>query len=629
MQTRSAKTISLWLLITMVILLIVSISRIMTPAPSGEIYTYQRLIHDIRAGVVDGLTIQNDADVSNIGQVTVNLANNVTHNVYIPDMNIFMTIVHENMDSNRITFVDTTPPSRPGWFMQILPFLLISAVFMIILFVVMGQAQGGGGGRAMNFGKSRARMTLQDTRKVTFEQVAGLDEEKEEMAEIVDFLKNPQKYQDIGARIPRGILLVGPPGTGKTYLARAVAGEADVPFYSISGSDFVEMFVGVGASRVRDLFEQAKRNPASIVIIDEIDAVGRKRGAGLGGGHDEREQTLNQLLVEMDGFGINEGVIVLAATNRPDILDPALLRPGRFDRRITVNPPDVKGREMVLRVHSEGKILADDVNLKTVAQTTSGMTPADLENLMNEAALLAARDNKTAIDMESIKKAFIKVGIGTEKKSRVITEKDRKVTAYHEAGHAVVNEVLPDLDPSYMVSIIPTGRAGGYTMSLPGEEKTMVTKGYFMQMITSLLGGRAAEKTVLNDITTGASNDIERATAIARNMVVKFGMSDVLGPVQFGDDNQEVFLGNQFSHVKNYSEHISEQIDTEIKRIVEEGYQLALRIMEEHKEVLTKIVHLLMEKERITGDEIRAQFPEGVLIPKERDAALLTDGAIL
>ena len=629
MQTRSAKTISLWLLITMVILLIVSISRIMTPAPSGEIYTYQRLIHDIRAGVVDGLTIQNDADVSNIGQVTVNLANNVTHNVYIPDMNIFMTIVHENMDSNRITFVDTTPPSRPGWFMQILPFLLISAVFMIILFVVMGQAQGGGGGRAMNFGKSRARMTLQDTRKVTFEQVAGLDEEKEEMAEIVDFLKNPQKYQDIGARIPRGILLVGPPGTGKTYLARAVAGEADVPFYSISGSDFVEMFVGVGASRVRDLFEQAKRNPASIVIIDEIDAVGRKRGAGLGGGHDEREQTLNQLLVEMDGFGINEGVIVLAATNRPDILDPALLRPGRFDRRITVNPPDVKGREMVLRVHSEGKILADDVNLKTVAQTTSGMTPADLENLMNEAALLAARDNKTAIDMESIKKAFIKVGIGTEKKSRVITEKDRKVTAYHEAGHAVVNEVLPDLDPSYMVSIIPTGRAGGYTMSLPGEEKTMVTKGYFMQMITSLLGGRAAEKTVLDDITTGASNDIERATAIARNMVVKFGMSDVLGPVQFGDDNQEVFLGNQFSHVKNYSEHISEQIDTEIKRIVEEGYQLALRIMEEHKEVLTKIVHLLMEKERITGDEIRAQFPEGVLIPKERDAALLTDGAIL
>jgi cell division protease FtsH len=447
--------------------------------------------------------------------------------------------------------------------------------------------------------------------------VAGLDEEKAELAEIVDFLKSPKKYTDIGARIPKGVLLVGPPGTGKTYLARAVAGEADVPFYSISGSDFVEMFVGVGASRVRDLFEQAKRNPASIVIIDEIDAVGRRRGAGLGGGHDEREQTLNQLLVEMDGFGVNEGVIVLAATNRPDILDPALLRPGRFDRRIVVNKPDVNGREAVLKVHADGKKLAADVSLRTVAQTTAGFTPADLENLLNEAALLAARENKRAIDIEAIKKAFIKVGIGTEKKSRVITEKERRITAYHEAGHAICHEVLSDIDSTYMVSVIPTGMAGGYTMPLPGDDKSYITKQYMEQEIIALLGGRAAEALVLKDITTGASNDIERATGIARNMVVKYGMSDELGPIQFGNDNEEVFIGRDLAHTRNYGEQVATLIDNEIKRVVETGYAEALVIMEKHIDILHKIADLLIERERVSGEEIRSLFPKGVLLEKE------------
>jgi cell division protease FtsH len=487
------------------------------------------------------------------------------------------------------------------------------------------EAKGGGGrGGPMNLGRSRVKVQLQEKRRVTFGQVAGLDEEKEELTEIVDFLKTPQKYHDLGARIPRGVLLVGPPGTGKTYLARAVAGEADVPFYSISGSDFVEMFVGVGASRVRDLFEQAKRNPASIVIIDEIDAVGRRRGAGLGGGHDEREQTLNQLLVEMDGFALNEGVIVLAATNRPDILDPALLRPGRFDRRITVNPPDVAGREGVLKVHCEGKTLAPDVSLKTVAQTTVGFTPADLENLMNESALLAARANKTEIDMEAIRKAFIKVGIGTEKKSRVITEKERRMVAYHEAGHAICHEVLPDIDATYMVSIIPTGRAGGYVMPLPGEDRNMgLSKKFMEQQIVSLLGGRAAEAIVIKDVTTGASSDIERATSIARNMVVKFGMSDTLGPIQFGNDNEEVFLGRDFAHTRNYGDQVADQIDMEIKRIVEDGYNKAIQIIETHIDILHKLVVLLLEKERVSGDDVRAMFPSGVLTPKEHQRGFL------
>ena len=631
MQQKHAKSFSLWLLVFMIILFGVAVIRLASPPDSAqEPYTYAMLLQDITANRVQGIVITPSNDVPNVGTVNVTLPGNVSRTVHIPNIPTFMEHIHGAMYTFPIMIMDAAPPPRPGWFMQILPFLLISAVFMVIIFFVMQQAQGGGGGRgAMNFGKSRARVALQDKRKVTFNQVAGLDEEKEELAEIVDFLKSPQKYNDIGARIPRGVLLVGPPGTGKTYLARAVAGEANVPFYSISGSDFVEMFVGVGASRVRDLFEQAKRNPASIVIIDEIDAVGRRRGAGLGGGHDEREQTLNQLLVEMDGFGINEGVIVLAATNRPDILDPALLRPGRFDRRITVNPPDIKGREAVLNVHSEGKQLDEDVSLKIVAQTTAGSTPADLENLMNESALLAARDNKSKIDMEAIRKAFIKVGIGTEKKSRVITEKERRITAYHEAGHAICHEVLPDLDATYMISVIPTGRAWGYVMPLPGEDRAYMGRRFMEQHIVGLLGGRAAEAIVLKDITTGAANDIERATTTARNMVVKFGMSDTLGPIQFGSDNEEVFLGRDFAHTRNYGEQIADQIDMEIKRIVEDAYHEAIRLIETNIDVLHKIVELLMEKERVSGEEVRRLFPEGTLIPKDHQRGLLeTDGGL-
>lgn len=624
MQQRHAKSLSLWLLIIMIILFTTLIMRIASPTGQQEPYPFSQMMQDLANNQVRSVVVTPSHDIPNVGTAQVVLhADGEARTVQIPSIDGFMQHL-ESIDIYTRPTVSVQAPSRPSWFMNMLPMLLMAALLIGVFFFITSQAQGGGGGRgAMNFGRTRARMTLQDTRKVTFAQVAGLEEEKAEMAEIVDFLKAPEKYREIGARIPRGILLVGPPGTGKTYLARAVAGEANVPFYSISGSDFVEMFVGVGASRVRDLFEQAKRNPASIVIIDEIDAVGRKRGAGLGGGHDEREQTLNQLLVEMDGFGVNEGVIVLAATNRPDILDPALLRPGRFDRRITVNPPDVKGREAVLAVHTEGKKMGTDVSLKTVAQTTPGFTPADLENLMNESALLAARDNKMAIDMESIRRAFIKVGIGTEKKSRVITEKERRITAYHEAGHAICHEVLPDLDATYMISIIPTGRAGGYVMPCPGEDRTTMGKKYMKQHIISLLGGRAAEALVLKDITTGASNDIERATGMARNMVVKFGMSETLGPIQFGSENEEVFLGRDFAHTRNYGEQIADQIDMEIKRIVEDAYNEALRILEQHMDVMHKIVELLIVKERVTGDEVRALFPYGTLTPKEHQKGML------
>ena len=625
MQQKNARSYTLLMLMFLIIFLLFAIPRLITPPVQLEQYTYANLMQDLAAGRIRNIVLTPSNDVQNVGIAEVERVGRVgTYTVHIPDRTGFMEQV-------RITYppvqMETNPPQRPGWFVQILPILMISIVLMVIIFFVMQQAGGGGGGRgAMNFGKSRVRVSLQDTRKVNFKQVAGLDEEKEELAEIVDFLKSPQKYQDIGARIPRGVLLVGPPGTGKTYLARAVAGEANVPFYSISGSDFVEMFVGVGASRVRDLFEQAKRNPASIVIIDEIDAVGRRRGAGLGGGHDEREQTLNQLLVEMDGFGVNEGVIVLAATNRPDILDPALLRPGRFDRRITVNPPDVAGREAVLAVHSEGKQIGDDVSLKTVAQTTVGFTPADLENLLNEAALLAARDDKKAIDMEALRQAFIKVGIGTEKKSRVITEKERLMVAYHEAGHAICHEVLPDIDSTYMVSVIPTGRAGGYVMPLPGEDRTMgMSKKFMEQQIVALLGGRAAEAIVIKDVTTGASSDIERATTIARNMVVKFGMSDTLGPIQFGNDNDEVFLGRDYAHTRNYGEQVADQIDMEIKRIVEDAYNKALNIIETHINVLHSLVDMLVEKERVSGEQVRAMFPPGTLVQKERNMGLLEE----
>jgi cell division protease FtsH len=591
-----------------------------------EAYTYANLLQDLEGGRISTITITPDNDPAVSGRAEVTLRHNgITHFVNIPNLGVFQARIDEAIATQPGLRVNTNQPNRPGFFMQILPTLIIFGVFIVVFILIMNHMQNNaGGGKAMNFGKTRARMSMLSTQRVTFDQVAGLEEEKEELAEIVDFLKNPQKYHDIGARIPRGVLLVGPPGTGKTYLARAVAGEANVPFFSISGSDFVEMFVGVGASRVRDLFLQAKSASPSLIMIDEIDAVGRKRGSGLGGGHDEREQTLNQLLVEMDGFGVREGVIVLAATNRPDILDPALLRPGRFDRKVTVNSPDVKGREAVLEVHVNGKKLAPDVSLRTVAQTTAGFTPADLENLVNEAALLAARDNKLAIDMESIRKAFIKVGIGTEKKSRVISEKDRRMTAYHEAGHAICYEVLPELDSTYMISVIPTGHAGGYVMPLPGEDRTTMSKTFMQQHIVAMLGGRAAEALVLKDITTGASNDIERATSMARSMVMKFGMSDVLGPIQFGNNNEEVFLGRDIANTRNYGEQVASLIDTEIKRIVENGYNEAVRILEMYMDVMHKIVELLMQKERVSGDEVRALFPYGSLNMKGRlDTGLL------
>ena len=497
--------------------------------------------------------------------------------------------------------------------MEMIPTLIIMIILIVAWVLIMKKMGGGGlGGKEMSFGKAKIKNTNDEKRKTTFDDVAGADEEKEELAEVVEFLKAPEKYNKLGARIPKGVLLVGPPGTGKTLLARAVAGEAGVPFFSISGSDFVEMFVGVGASRVRDLFDQAKKNSPCIIFIDEIDAVGRQRGAGLGGGHDEREQTLNQLLVEMDGFGINESVIIIAATNRADILDPALLRPGRFDRQVYVGRPDVKGREAILRVHAKGKPMASEVDLKVVAQTTAGFTGADLANLLNEAALLTARDGKKKIDMEEIQKALIKIGVGTEKKTRVISEKEKYITAYHEGGHAILFEVLSELDPVHSISIIPTGMAGGYTMPLPGEDRMYMTKMMMEQEIISLLGGRAAEELVIKDITTGASNDIERATSMARDMVTKYGMSELLGPIQFGGDNDEVFIGRDWGHARNYGEGVAATIDQEVNRIVTDAYREAKRLLQENMEMLHATAKLLVEKEKVTGDEFRSLFDQKV-----------------
>jgi len=621
---RRSSNFALFLIIMAIILMLTMLFRLGSPPPPGYIYTYAHLVRDLAENRVARVVITPDFNVPGVGRAEVTLMDSATlRTVEIPSTEVFMHYIHSIFGHRQgLIFFDADAPNRPHWIIAALPIILILGVSGLILFFVYQQSQGGGG-RAMNFGRSRAKVVLQDKRKVKFDEVAGLDEEKAELAEIVDFLKTPKKYSDIGARIPKGVLLVGPPGTGKTYLARAVAGEADVPFYSISGSDFVEMYVGVGASRVRDLFDQAKRNPASIIIIDEIDAVGRRRGAGHGGGHDEREQTLNQLLVEMDGFALNEGVIVLAATNRPDILDPALLRPGRFDRQIVVNRPDIKGREEVLAVHAQGKQLAEDVNLRVVAQTTAGFTPADLENLLNEAALIAARDNKPQVDMEAIRKAFIKVGIGTEKKSRVITDKERRLTAYHEAGHAICHEILPDMDATYIISVIPTGRAGGYVMPLPGEDRSYITKKYMEQQIIAALGGRAAEARVLGDISSGAANDIERATQTARDMVVKYGMSETLGPIQFGNANNEVFLGRDYHNVRNYGEQVASLIDNEIKSIVENSYNEALNLIDTHIDILHKIVELLMEKERVSGEEVRNLFPLGVLKPKENKSGLM------
>ena len=489
--------------------------------------------------------------------------------------------------------------------------VLLTGGLVIFLFLMMNRQMSGGGGNAkmMNFGKSRARMMLPDDKKVTFQNVAGLQEEKEDLVEVVDFLKAPQKYTNVGARIPKGVILVGPPGTGKTLLAKAVAGEAGVPFFSISGSDFVEMFVGVGASRVRDLFEEGKKHAPCIIFIDEIDAVARQRGTGMGGGHDEREQTLNQLLVEMDGFGVNEGIIVMAATNRVDILDPAILRPGRFDRKVAVGRPDIKGREEILRVHAKDKPLGEDVDLAQIAQTTAGFAGADLENLLNEAAILAAKAGRLFLKQEDIQKAFIKVGIGAEKKSRVISEKERRITAFHEAGHAILFHVLPDVGPVYSVSIIPTGSAGGYTMPLPEQDEMFNTKGKMLQDITVALGGRVAEEIIFDDITTGASQDIKQATGIAKSMVTKFGMSEKVGLINYDDDSDEVFIGRDLAHAsRGYGENVAGVIDQEVKRIIDECYAKAKSIIHEYDHVLHACAELLLEKEKISREEFEALF---------------------
>ncbi len=528
------------------------------------------------------------------------------YEVNVPDV----TSAQELLDEKGVDYVTRDVPRVNYWISLALPVIMMVGTVLVLVFMMNMRAAGGGGANAkmMNFGKSRARMT--HTSNINFKNVAGLMEEKEDLEEMVDFLRNPQKYTSVGARIPKGVILVGPPGTGKTLLAKAVAGEAGVPFFSISGSDFVEMFVGVGASRVRDLFEDAKKNAPCIVFIDEIDAVARRRGSGMGGGHDEREQTLNQLLVEMDGFGVNEGIIVMAATNRVDILDPAILRPGRFDRKVMVGRPDVKGRQEILQVHSKSKPLGEDVDLLRVAKTTSGFTGADLENLLNEAAILAAKENRSFIRQSDIDRSFVKVGIGAEKKSRVISEKEKKITAYHEAGHAILFHVLPDVGPVHTVSIIPTGvGAAGYTMPLPGEDEMFNTKRKMLQDIMVSLGGRIAEEIIFDDVTTGASQDIKQATKIARAMVTRYGMSEQMGMIDYGDDD-EVFIGRDFGHTKGYGEEVASMIDREVKRIIDDCYKEARAIIEQHRDVLERCCSLLMEKEKIGQEEFEGLFAE-------------------
>ena len=557
---------------------------------------------------VDSVTITQNKNVPT-GSVEVQLKNkkngeNEKNYLYVSDVNE----IQKYLDKAKIDYEMSDVPGDNWFATTIFPVLLTMAGFFLI-FMMMNRQGGGANSKAMSFGKSRARLSTEQDKKITFAQVAGLQEEKEDLEEIVDFLKSPKKYIQVGARIPKGVLLVGPPGTGKTLLAKAVAGEAKVPFFTISGSDFVEMFVGVGASRVRDLFEEAKKNAPCIIFIDEIDAVARRRGTGMGGGHDEREQTLNQLLVEMDGFGVNEGIIVMAATNRVDILDRAILRPGRFDRKVMVGRPDVKGREEILKVHAKGKPLSEEIDLKQIAQTTAGFTGADLENLLNEAAILAAKDERIYLKQDDIKRAFVKVGIGAEKKSHIISEKEKKITAYHEAGHAILFHVLPDVGPVYSVSIIPTGGAGGYTMPLPERDEMYNTKGKMLQDITVSLGGRVAEEEVFDDITTGASQDIKQATGLAKSMVVKFGMSDEIGLVSYDNENDEVFIGRDLAHTsRGYGESVATVIDKEVKRIIDECYARAKQIIEEHEDVLHACAELLLEKEKISREEFEALF---------------------
>lgn len=570
-------------------------------------YTYAQFEQSLEKDQVQSAVISQNSEVPT-GVLDVVLSDGSKKEMYVSDVNVVIDMLSK-ADVENVVLKDT---SRMSWIEIIIPLLLIFGVFFIMFMMMTRQSSGAGansGNKMMNFGKSRARLISEDENPITFNEVAGLEEEKEDLQEIVDFLKSPKKYTSVGARIPKGVILVGPPGTGKTLLAKAIAGEAGVPFFSISGSDFVEMFVGVGASRVRDLFTEAKKNAPCIIFIDEIDAVARKRGAGMGGGHDEREQTLNQMLVEMDGFGVNEGIIVMAATNRVDILDPAILRPGRFDRKIGVGRPDIRGREEILEVHAKGKPLAEDVNLEHIAQTTAGFTGADLENLMNEAAIRAAKEGRLFIKQDDINRSFIKVGIGAEKKSRIISDKEKKITAYHESGHAILFHVLPDVGPVYTISIIPTGiGAAGYTMPLPEKDNMFNTKGKMLQDIMVDLGGRIAEEMIFDDITTGASQDIKQATGIARAMVTKYGMSDKVGLINYSEEDDEVFIGRDLAHTRSYGESIATVIDDEVKHIIDNCYKKAKAIIQENEKILHKCANLLIEKEKITREEFEALF---------------------
>lgn len=574
------------------------------------------LVNSLESGKVESIVIEGRT----VGILEGTLKGGTKFTTILPEdfrEGFYDNYLKEKVDNEEIRVAGKLEPQRPWYYDLLTPLLLIFA-FGIFWFVFMQQSQGGGGGKVMSFGKSKAKMHKEEEGSlITFDEVAGLEEEKEELKEIVDFLKGPKKYVEIGARIPKGVLLIGPPGTGKTYLSRAVAGEAKVPFFTISGSDFVEMFVGVGASRVRDLFEQAKKNSPCIIFIDEIDAVGRKRGAGMGGGHDEREQTLNQLLVEMDGFGKNEGIILMAATNRPDILDPALLRPGRFDRQIYVGLPDVRGREAILEVHSKDKPLDSDVELGVVARRTPGFTPADLENLLNEAALLSARANLKTIPMHLVEEASIKVQAGPEKKSKIVTEKERKLTAFHEAGHAVVSRLLPNTDPVHMITIIPRGMAGGFTAYIPEDDVNYMTKKQMEDSLVSLLGGRVSEALALEDISTGAQNDIERATKIARQMITHYGMNDKLGPMTYGSDQDEVFLGRDYGRSQNYSEEVAATIDREMRKLIDTAYNKAERLLEENMDILERVALALLEKETIGAREFEELFLGRPLEPGE------------
>lgn len=596
-----------------VVLVLILATKLFDSA-NQEVVKYSDILNYFENGQVESFTIDGSqlnyklkADAVKKGESTERSYNLYSPGLFLSDLE---EVLEEQRQAGTLEY-DLVPEGETSWIVNVIPYILIAGVFGLIIYFMMTQSAGG---KAGSFTKARTKTQMDANNKVTFNDVAGAEEEKEELAEIVEFLKNPQKYTALGARIPKGVILVGPPGTGKTLFAKAVAGEAKVPFFGITGSDFVELYVGVGASRVRDLFEQAKKVAPAIIFIDEIDAVGRQRGAGLGGGHDEREQTLNQLLVEMDGFAKNEGVIVMAATNRPDILDHALLRPGRFDRQIVINLPDVAGREGILKVHARNKKLASDVDLSLVAKTTTGFSGADLENILNEAALKAARKGAEEITMNDIENAIVTVMVGVEKKSKTVSEKTRKLTAYHEAGHAIVGRQIPGHDKVHEISIVPRGMAGGYTLYRPDEDKSFMSKGQMEGEIMSLLGGRVAEMISLDDISTGASNDIQRATAIARNMITKYGMSEKLGPIVFGTDNDEVFLGRDFAVQRNYSEEIAAVIDEEIKRIIDTSVDKTKQILEDNRDILDKLAALLLEKEKVSGDEFEALFSEPVAV---------------